>query len=633
VTQYRKRKRASVRRVNAQEKRRKLVENSSNGEQQKPSQTLQSLLSNSPSPASTQQTPSASTQPIPPTVTKETDSESGTEDGQLCRHQLTNGKSLEIEQHMPKEISQTTLSGMPNEQYQCFFIAAINLLVHGFGREAALDMTYNEHLGKYNDKFAGGSTKLRNLFTKLLDNQDITSVDVANTIDLGCYYFEKDGKSYPYHKDCSTEQQEVEMVISCLIETCWPHFMINLTSKHQDEDGEGKRTVTSKEPFITLYPLPRTPTAMNRKSAQVVGDMVVALNQLQRPEPESSETNVFIEPLSNFFIVKVSRVVNSNYNNQSKEEKDYTNVYRSEAISVQSSEDSKVYGKLQSFVVHIGNNIGSNAGHFVCYSRCPKNNNQWVLHNDQEVTTPAIEGDEMILYACFLLYEVCSEDIYEKTLTAAAIRLLRVNVRRHEIFHAMAALTQCSPKPITGTDENYETSRPQKWINACKVKLRKELLSQSGHLNKSKHFVNEIVTHIIVKPITYQLKRAGKTIDVCCDDFLNCQSRKLYEAAFFGERMPLFYENCDNVLDGLLREKFNKLLMEVSQETISNMRNRAKQLICNKENLSFIPMPSSRICSNCHRMQYDEGNSFSSCLCLVEDAVTDTLATGEAEVP
>ena len=183
MTQYRKRKRASVRRVNAQEKRRKLVENRSNGEQQNPSQISQSRLSNSPSPASKQPTPSASTQPIPPTVTNQTDSESGTEDGQLCRHQLTNGKSLEIEQHMPKEISQTTLSGMPNEQYQCFFIAAINLLVHGFGREAALDMTYNEHLGKYNDKFAGGSTKLRNLFTKLLDNQDITSVDVANTID------------------------------------------------------------------------------------------------------------------------------------------------------------------------------------------------------------------------------------------------------------------------------------------------------------------------------------------------------------------------------------------------------------------------------------------------------------------
>lgn len=642
MTQYRKRKRASVRRVNAREKRRKLVENSSSGEQQKTSQTSQSRLSNSPSTASTQPSPSASTQPspsastqpIPPTVTNPNDSESGTEDSEMCRHQLTNGESLETEQsmvHMPKEISQTTLSGMPNEKNQCFFIAAINLLVHGFGRVAALDMTYNEHLGKYNDKFAGGSTKLKNLFTKLLDNENITSADVANTIDLGCYYFEKEGTSYTYYKDCNTEQQEVEMVISCLIETCWPHFMINVTSKPQDGNEERKETVTSKEPFITLYPLPRTPTAMNMKSEQV-GDMVVALNQYQRPEPESSEKNVFIEPLSNFFIVKVSRVVRSNYNNRSTEEKDYTNVYRSEAISVQTGEDKKVYGKLQSFVVHIGNNTGRNAGHFVCYSRCPKNNNQWVLHNDQNVTTPAIEGDEMILYACFLLYEVCSDDIYEKTLTEAAIRQLRVNVRRHEIFHAMAALTQCSPKLINGTDGNHETPPSKKWVIACQKKFKEELLSQSGHLHQSKYFVNEIVTHIIVKPITYQLKRTGKTIDVCCDDFLNCISRKLCEAAFFGERMPLFYENCDNLLDGLLREKFNKLLIVAPPETIINMRNRAKQLICNKENWSFIPKPSSRICSNCHRMQYDGGNSLSSCLCLVKAAVADTLATREVEI-
>jgi hypothetical protein len=126
------------------------------------------------------------------------------------------------------------------------------------------------------------------LFTKLFDNEDITSADVANTIDLGCYYFEKEGKCYLYYKDCSTEQQHVEDVIRCLIETCWPHFMINHSSKHQDEDREGKHTVTDKKPFITLYPLPRTPTAKNRKSAQVVGDMVVALNKLQRPEPETA---------------------------------------------------------------------------------------------------------------------------------------------------------------------------------------------------------------------------------------------------------------------------------------------------------------------------------------------------------
>ena len=37
----------------------------------------------------------------------------------------------------------------------------------------------------------------------------------------------------------------------------------------------------------------------------VVGDMVVALSKLQRPEPEDSDKNVFIEPLSDFFIVQV----------------------------------------------------------------------------------------------------------------------------------------------------------------------------------------------------------------------------------------------------------------------------------------------------------------------------------------
>ena len=636
MTQCRKRKRETVRGVNDQEKKSKVVGNSSNEQQQQPPQTSQSR------PASTQPIPAtvpnpASAQPIPTTVTNQTESESDTEDGQMYRHLLTDGENRGIEQPMvrtPKEISQTELSGMPNQKHQSFFIAAINLLVHGFGREAALNMTYDEHLGKYDNKFAGGSIKLRNLFTKLFDNEDITSADVANTIDLGCYYFEKEGKCYLYYKDCSTEQQHVEDVIRCLIETCWPHFMINHSSKHQDEDREGKHTVTDKKPFITLYPLPRTPTAKNRKSAQVVGDMVVALSKLQRPEPEDSDKNVFIEPLSDFFIVQVSRVVNSTYNNRPKEEKDYTNVYRSEAISVQASEDSKIYGKLQSFVVHIGNNIGSTAGHYVCYSRCPQEKNQWVLHNDKQVTTPAIEGNEMILSACFLLYKVCSEDTYEKTLTEAATRQLRVNFRRHEIFHAMAALSQCSPKPLTGTDENYETSRTKKWIQACKEKLKKDVLTQSCHLNQQQFLVNEMVTHITVNPITYQLERAGKTIEDCCDDFLICQSRELYEAAFYGERMPLFYENCDNILDGLLREKFNNLLMKVPKEIIINMRNRAKKLICNKENWSCIPKPSSPICSNCHRMQYDEGSSFSLCLCLESQAPAENrLAIKDAAIP
>jgi hypothetical protein len=250
----------------------------------------------------------------------------------------------------------TMARGIPSlNNASCFYSAALQLIVRGLGEEAK-NFMYDELRGEYEDKFVGEGPKWKSFINKLLKNEVVTEADVEDTVDLcaGNFTDYNDNNYLRWSKHDHSHQQDVADVLNHMILHCWTQLIVKETEITQDD-----KIRTEDIPYIIIHQVQFIVKEQSRTGIKdvvkpkLIRDLPTAVEYMQNCRNHGSTENsrsIFYNMTSEYFLVKLMRLSMV----KNKLVKDDTAVYHTHAIKICCNSNVTVYGKLQSFVVHLG---------------------------------------------------------------------------------------------------------------------------------------------------------------------------------------------------------------------------------------------------------------------------------------